>query len=283
MKESRDAFKLLLVASALTVGLWFIPYAQILTYPFRLFVTYVHETGHALATLLTFGSVSGMNVNPDGSGVTYARGGWTFVLASAGYLGSTIFGALLLLLCHRGAIAKKILAGIAVGLLGVTLVFIGIGYIPMIISIVLTVVALFWYGKSDLSHGWKVGLGAIAATLFFFMIAFLSVTGTLFAWIMGLSISAGLFICAKYLNPRGAHFLLSFLAVQCCLNAIFDLKTLIVLSAFTGGHNDARIMYSSTGIPATVWAVLWAVISLGILCAALLSYRRALVSGKTSF
>src|SRR5438874_1546369 len=120
MKESRHAFKLLLIASALTLALWFIPYADIVTYPFRLFVTYVHETSHALAALLTLGSVKGMVIHPNGSGETYTLGGLRFVISSAGYIGSTIFGALLLLLCHRGSMAKKILAGIAFAVLGVT-------------------------------------------------------------------------------------------------------------------------------------------------------------------
>src|SRR5438128_10884076 len=123
MKESRDGFKLLLFATALTVGLWFIPFANIATYPFRLFVTYVHETGHALAALLTLGSVRGMVIHPNGSGETYTLGGIRFIVSSAGYLGSTIFGALLLLLCHRGTIAKKMLAFIALGVLGGTDVF----------------------------------------------------------------------------------------------------------------------------------------------------------------
>ena len=39
-------------------------------------------------------------------------------------------------------------------------------------------------------------------------------------------------------------------------------------------------LLASTGIPAIVWAVLWSVISFVILCAALFSYRRALVSAK---
>jgi hypothetical protein len=280
MKESRDGFKLLLIATALTVGLWFIPFANIATYPFRLFVTYVHETGHALAALLTLGSVGGMVIHPDGSGETYTMGGIRFLISSAGYLGSTLFGALLLLLCHRGTMAKKILAGIAVSVLAVTLIFIGFGYIPLFLSIVLAGIGLFWFSKQNLSHNVKIGLGAGAGITFFALLAFLSATNALFSWIAGLSLGVALFLCAKYLQPRAAHLLLSFLAVQCCLNALFDLRTLFLLSAFSGTHTDALNMQMSTGIPAIVWAVLWSVISVIILIAALLSYRRALSSGK---
>jgi hypothetical protein len=283
MKESRDAFKLLLIASALTVGLWFVPYAEILTYPFRIFVTYVHETGHALGALLTLGSVKGMVIHPNGSGETYTLGGVRFIISSAGYLGSTIFGALLLLLCHRGAMAKKILAGIAVSVLGVTLIFIGFGYIPLILSIVLAAIGLLWFGKQNLAHNTKAALGVAAGVTFFALLAFLGVTGSIFSWIFGLALGAALFLCAKYLQPRLAHFLLSFLAVQCCLNALFDLKTLVLLSAYSPTHTDALNMQSSTGIPAIVWAIVWSVISVIVLVVALLSYRRALASGKIAY
>jgi hypothetical protein len=279
MKESNNAFKFLLLATFITVALWFIPYADILTYPFRLFVTYVHETSHALMAELTFGSVKGMVIHPDASGETYTLGGINFLISSAGYLGSTIFGALLLLLCHRGEIAKKILVAIALGMMTVTLFFVGFGYVPFILSLLLCAIGLFWYAKPNLPNNVKVGLGAAAAATFFGLIAFLGVTSALFAWIIGLALTVGLFISAKYLSPRAAHFLLSFLAVQCCLNALFDLKTLILLSVSSPAGTDARNMEASTGIPAIVWAVLWGVISMAILSVSLWSYRRALSRG----
>jgi hypothetical protein len=47
--DARPQVRTLLVAVALSVLLWFIPFAEVLTYPFRLFVTFIHEGGHALA------------------------------------------------------------------------------------------------------------------------------------------------------------------------------------------------------------------------------------------
>lgn len=280
MKESLNAFKLLLLATALTVIAWFIPYAEIATYPFRLFVTYVHETGHALAALLTLGGVSGMVINPDGSGLTYTTGGIRILISSAGYVGSTLFGALLLLLCHRGTMAKRILAGVGVGVLAVTLFFIGFGYIPFFLSAILASIALLWFSKPDVAQKLKFGLGIATGITFFTLIAFLAVTNALFSWIAGLALAASLFIGAKYLPPQGAHFLLSFLAVQCCLNALFDLKTLIQLSMTSSTATDALNMQNSTGIPAIAWAIIWAVISIGILSGALWSYRQAFTKGK---
>src|SRR5262249_34316221 len=125
--------------------------------------------------------------------------------------------------------------------------------------------------------------GIASGLTLFALIAFLALTNSLFAWVSGLTIGVGLFLCAKYLQPRAAHFLLGFLAIQCCMNALVDLKTLFLLSAFTEGHNDARIMESATGVPAVVWSVVWAAVSVVILAAALWSYKKALGSGKISY
>jgi hypothetical protein len=59
----------------------------------------------------------------------------------------------------------------------------------------------------------------------------------------------------------------SFLAVQCVLNALFDLKTVFFLSSpfAPSVPTDAVNMASATGIPALFWAVIWIGLALGIL------------------
>ena len=69
--EVRNSFKLLVFASLLTMALWFIPFAGLITYPIRLFVTYIHEIGHALAALVTLGGVNRVALDWSGSGVTF--------------------------------------------------------------------------------------------------------------------------------------------------------------------------------------------------------------------
>ena len=56
-QDARPQAMTLLIATTISVLLWFIPFAEVLTYPFRLFVTFIHEGGHALATLATLGDV----------------------------------------------------------------------------------------------------------------------------------------------------------------------------------------------------------------------------------
>src|SRR6185436_2704134 len=105
--ETRDSFKLLVLASLLTLALWFIPFAGVITYPIRLFVTFIHEIGHALAALVTFGGVNRVALAWNGSGVTFTKGGWGLLISSAGYLTTTVYGSALLLMPRKQRSAKK--------------------------------------------------------------------------------------------------------------------------------------------------------------------------------
>src|SRR5579871_5889066 len=84
---------LLLVATIVTVAFMFVPYSEYLLYPLRLFVTFVHESGHALATIITGGSVDYIRISPNTSGVTWsAPPPWaTWLVDSGGYLGTALF------------------------------------------------------------------------------------------------------------------------------------------------------------------------------------------------
>jgi len=76
------------------------PWARFLLYPFKLFTTWVHESGHAVMTVIVGGRVMSMAIAPDTSGLTLsvvpggriARG----LVASSGYLGAAIVGCLLI-------------------------------------------------------------------------------------------------------------------------------------------------------------------------------------------
>ncbi|HEX9003907.1 MAG TPA: M50 family metallopeptidase [Blastocatellia bacterium] len=222
--QHRDPLWFLLGASVLTIVLSALPLAGLIVYPIRLFVTFIHEGGHALAAMLTLGQVESIYIYPNASGETYTRGGLQLFIASAGYLASTVFGAALLILGRHGKNAKPVLA---------------------------------------------LNAGLILALTAFF-------AGNLFSWGTGIILTLGLISLAIWSTPRIAHFLLSFLAVQCCLNAFLDLRTLFLISATTNVHSDAAAMAQMTLIPATAWAVLWMVVSLIALVFALRGYTRHL-------
>jgi hypothetical protein len=70
-------------------------------YPLRLFVTYVHESGHALAAIASGGRVMRFTVSPDGSGLASTIGGSRALILPAGYIGAALFGAGLFFIIHR--------------------------------------------------------------------------------------------------------------------------------------------------------------------------------------
>lgn len=237
-QDARPQAMTLLVAAALSVFLSFIPYASILTYPFQIFVTFIHEGGHALAALLTGHSVKSLSVAMDTSGATHTLGESglfsAMFISSAGYLGAMAFGALLLILIRRTVAARIVLLGSAVLVFGLTIIF---GLITPIFSF----------------NSWS------------------GIPFTLFA---GILISVALVLIARFASARVAMFFTSFLAVQCVLNALFNLKDLFWLSSpFAGGtHTDAVNMAAATGLPAILWAAIWIVLALGILWFAMRMY-----------
>src|SRR5262245_65245846 len=110
--DARPQAMTLLLAAIISIALWFIPFAEILSYPFRIFVTFIHEGGHAIAALLTGNSVLSLSVSMNGAGETYTTQGGTFsqmFVSSAGYLGAMAFGAVMLVLIRRAAAARAIL------------------------------------------------------------------------------------------------------------------------------------------------------------------------------
>jgi hypothetical protein len=243
--DARPQATVLITAAVLSIILWFIPFAEILTYPFRIFVTFIHEGGHAIAALLTGNSVASLSIATNASGETYTSQGGTIsqiFVASAGYLGSMAFGALLLVLIRKTIAARMVLLGSAGLVLALTLVY---GLIKPVLS------GLAW--------------SAIPFTL---------LAGTL--------LTVGLVLVARYATARVATFFVSFLAVQCVLNALLDLKTVFFLSSpfAPSVPTDAVNMANATGIPAIAWAVIWIAMAVGILG---LAMRQYIASRKPQF
>lgn len=243
-EDARPQVKILLIATLITIALWFIPYAEYLVYPIRLFVTFVHEGGHVLAGLLTGSSVQSLTVAADGSGEVYSAPSGFFsalLTSSAGYLTSTAFGVLLLISIRRAYSARIVLAACA-AFVGLMTIFFGL-------------LAPVWNIFTA-----NVTLGSVAFTV-----------------VTGLLLTAGLLALAKYASAKTAQFALSFLAVQCILNALSDLKTVFLMSnPFASPmQTDAANMAAATGIPAFMWVVIWIGISLLMISVGLRVYAAA--------
>ena len=73
-----------------------------LLFPLRILVVFFHELSHALAAWLTGGRVVGIRIVAHEGGLCVTRGGMAFLILSAGYLGSLLWGGLLLKLASSG-------------------------------------------------------------------------------------------------------------------------------------------------------------------------------------
>ncbi|KNE66735.1 hypothetical protein AMAG_11232 [Allomyces macrogynus ATCC 38327] len=91
--------------------LWNIPYLGRLLDPLKLIVVAFHEFSHAIVGKCTGAKIESIEVNPDQGGATRLRGGNACLVLPAGYIGSSIFGSLLVF-CSFDLLACKISAGI---------------------------------------------------------------------------------------------------------------------------------------------------------------------------
>lgn len=97
--------QLILLSGSVVVLSWVLPILALLTLPLQYVYTHLHEAGHALAFVASGGTGVTVRVFQDGSGVTTGFGGNPLLVSSAGYVGATAFGALVIALAHneRGA------------------------------------------------------------------------------------------------------------------------------------------------------------------------------------
>jgi hypothetical protein len=105
---------------ALVVGvvLLQVPYGGYAIYPFKLLGTWLHESCHALAMLLTGAGFTGLEVFADGSGLAHAERSAgplaKAVIAPAGYMGAPLAGvAMVVAVSRRWARAGLIALGVA--------------------------------------------------------------------------------------------------------------------------------------------------------------------------
>ncbi len=248
-KDAKLQVKLLLLATLVTAVLWFLPYTEWLVYPLRLFVTFVHESSHAIVGALTGSSVKSLVVFPNGEGVVLLTSyNWfsSFLTSSAGYLGTAICGAILLAMMRRNFPAKNSLILLAAFIGLATLLF---GFIVPLFNV-------------------------FDEAITFKQIAFTFLAGSI--------LTAVLVFLALRCNPRIQNFAVAFLAVQLVLNSLFDLKTLFMINAPLIGsniHTDATNMEQLTNIPAIIWVLIWIALSVLIISIALRLYA---VSQKDS-
>ncbi len=259
--------ELALAAAAFVVALvlWQIQELYLLMVPFRLFVTMIHELAHGLAAELTGGDFLRFEVTSRGAGLAYTRGGSPFVIIQAGYLGTALFGAGLLLLTYRTPRPGRVAVGVGVFLAILTLAYAGLRPAQLspleigLLAIVLVAAATLVL-TSETDQGRWAGAGvAVAGGLLFVWFAS---EGRVLGVFVGLA-SALLLIALGLRARRDAVLVvLTFLAFLTGLQAISDAWVLLRIVTLPGSLlplNDASAMSDEFGGPAAAWAFLWIV------------------------
>ena len=223
---------------ALSLGLvcYLLPFGQWLSYPFTLFVTLVHEGGHVIMALATGSKVFSMAIASDGSGLTLTTprnlvSG--ILIANAGYLSAAAYGAVVLKLSNGRDDCRGILKFSALLIASLVVFF--------------TIFVKDW-ADSLWVNGLNINLGM-----------------KLFTILAGFVIAQALWLFAKAKNPAIVAFIANFLAVECILNGLGDIKSVLALSIYSTAHSDAQNLAELTGIPSVFWAITWAGLSLWII------------------
>jgi hypothetical protein len=222
LAASRRSGRWLWIAAAVSLAASLTRPGLYVLYPFKLFTTWVHECGHALITVLLGGHVAAIRIEPDTSGVTQS-----FVpadrivracIASAGYLGASAVGCLLMAATRVERRAHAILRSIGACML-LTLVF--------------------WIRN-------------------------------LFGFVVVLSWGVTLFALGER-NTEWAKFVLSLLAIQVALDAVYDIRVLFLVEA---GRSDAATMARLFLLPEWIWATAWMAISVAMFVWTIRATRR---------
>jgi hypothetical protein len=222
-----DARLLAVIGVSFVVGILF--WSTWPLYPFKLLVVLMHESSHAFATLLVGGSVQRIHVDP-------LEGGYTLslvppglvrqiVISSAGYVGSTVSGCVLLWTAARARQGRWPLVALATWTCAVALLWVRDGFTLAFVA---------------------------AATV-------------------------ALALVARSAPVLVRRALLVFLGTFSVSYALYDIRDdLLRFESRAGVESDADALAHLTYVPAIVWGVGWAAVSVVLVAVTL---RRILSSG----
>ncbi|MBV8758729.1 MAG: M50 family metallopeptidase [Deltaproteobacteria bacterium] len=125
--DRRQESTTLAIALLASLLVWNLPFGGYVLYPFKLLATWMHELSHGLAMTACGAGFDHILVYRDTSGLAYARSSvgafGSGVIAAAGYMGTPVWGALLLVTTHDARTARRAL-GVLAALLILTALFV---------------------------------------------------------------------------------------------------------------------------------------------------------------
>jgi hypothetical protein len=118
-RADRVELRTLAIALLASLLLWNLPFGGVLLYPFKLLATWLHELSHGLAMIITGTGFDRVVIYRDTSGLAYAQSGAgpfaAAIIAAAGYMGTPLWGAALLVITpapRSARIALLVLGGL---------------------------------------------------------------------------------------------------------------------------------------------------------------------------
>ncbi|MEZ4668066.1 MAG: M50 family metallopeptidase [Anaerolineae bacterium] len=157
---------LTLLAMVAVFILWNVPQLDFILYPFRLFVTYVHEAGHGTAALITGGRFQGFEVMSNGAGQAITAGGTRWLILPAGYLGAALFGAVLFYINNRFHYSRLLAVALGVGLIVFSVWFGRIALLSLVVGIAFgAVLILLGLRANDYVNGFVLNILAMLTGL----------------------------------------------------------------------------------------------------------------------
>lgn len=233
-----------------------------LLYPFRLLVTFVHETGHGLTAILTGGNFLNFVVTSEGAGVALTAGGSRIAILSMGYLGAALFGAALLYFANTTRNPGRI--AVVVGLYFATcaVLFTSGGLTVALVGLGLAVALNLFASAVPKDRRTLFHLLSIIAVVITGLIAYRNL-----ALFVGLVAGAVFLLSATFLPRTFTLFLLNFTALITGFNAVSDVSYLWTNTnaALGATRNDASAIAQLTNLPVQFWIVLWLAVAFGLM------------------
>lgn len=250
--------------------LWQFSAFSSMLFPLRMFVTFIHELGHGLAAILTGGEFLRFEVQSNGAGVAYSRGGVREIIIPAGYMGTALFGASLLIITNRVERPQAVATILGMSFIGLTFLYSGLRLshfnLPegTIAFLALLGVGAFFATRRTREGYLLAGVG-IGVTIL--LLVYFGSGSHFFTVLVGILWGIGLMILGWYGRRNLTLLVLNFLAFTVGLNAITD--AWVLLQIVSGGNhspqNDATAMASEAILPAPFWALSWMIFAVVLL------------------
>lgn len=118
-KAKYSGLEIPLILAVISLFCW----DSVILLPAKLLTVFFHELSHGIAAILTGGRIVEISINLRQGGVCYFEGGWFWLTATAGYLGSLLWGSGILLASLRRGMSRIITTTVGIIILVVAVLF----------------------------------------------------------------------------------------------------------------------------------------------------------------